>query len=254
MRAKSGQKRILSGLTTEEIPGQKRKDTVPLEGLEPPTISLGRNCSSIELQRLTARFYRVATRADSSEGSPAQLYPSTTIAEVEGVSSSTNPISSSRDSSRGCVITVTCLRCGCPPPYRHVSLISLFHPSNNSSGSRHDVDNAPQPGSARRVQVERRARRDRAPMVRVVGVLVVLLDVHRSVVVDRLHVGHVVVGEPRNGPDDVFFYSLVEHIAPSKYKFGEESEVKETHKKGEAKFDKTKRDLSALKRAWRKFC
>jgi hypothetical protein len=26
---------------------------VPLEGLEPPTLSLGRNCSSIELQRLT---------------------------------------------------------------------------------------------------------------------------------------------------------------------------------------------------------
>jgi hypothetical protein len=25
---------------------------VPLEGLEPPTVSLGRNCSSIELQRL----------------------------------------------------------------------------------------------------------------------------------------------------------------------------------------------------------
>ena len=26
--------------------------SVPLEGLEPPTVSLGRNCSSIELQRL----------------------------------------------------------------------------------------------------------------------------------------------------------------------------------------------------------
>ena len=26
----------------------------PLEGLEPPTVSLGRNCSSIELQRLAA--------------------------------------------------------------------------------------------------------------------------------------------------------------------------------------------------------
>ena len=25
---------------------------VPLEGLEPPTVCLGRNCSSIELQRL----------------------------------------------------------------------------------------------------------------------------------------------------------------------------------------------------------
>lgn len=28
--------------------------SVPLEGLEPPTVSLGRNCSSIELQRLAA--------------------------------------------------------------------------------------------------------------------------------------------------------------------------------------------------------
>ena len=28
-----------------------RHHTVPLEGLEPPTLSLGRNCSSIELQR-----------------------------------------------------------------------------------------------------------------------------------------------------------------------------------------------------------
>jgi hypothetical protein len=37
---------------------------VPLEGLEPPTLSLGRNCSSIELQRLTGRVYR--TRASSS--------------------------------------------------------------------------------------------------------------------------------------------------------------------------------------------
>lgn len=35
MRPESGQKRILSGLITEEIPGQKQKETVPLEGLEP---------------------------------------------------------------------------------------------------------------------------------------------------------------------------------------------------------------------------
>src|SRR5690606_14147342 len=35
-----------------------RHHMVPLEGLEPPTLSLGRNCSSIELQRLTARVYR----------------------------------------------------------------------------------------------------------------------------------------------------------------------------------------------------
>jgi uncharacterized protein YecE (DUF72 family) len=34
-----------------------RKKAVPLEGLEPPTVSLGRNCSSIELQRLAERVY-----------------------------------------------------------------------------------------------------------------------------------------------------------------------------------------------------
>ena len=28
---------------------------VPLEGFEPPTVSLGRNCSSVELQRLTQK-------------------------------------------------------------------------------------------------------------------------------------------------------------------------------------------------------
>ena len=30
---------------------------MPLEGLEPPTVSLGRNCSSIELQRLAVEVY-----------------------------------------------------------------------------------------------------------------------------------------------------------------------------------------------------
>lgn len=30
----------------------RRNNIVPLEGLEPPTVCLGRNCSSIELQRL----------------------------------------------------------------------------------------------------------------------------------------------------------------------------------------------------------
>ena len=37
--------------------GETSKSSVPLEGLEPPTVSLGRNCSSIELQRLAARVY-----------------------------------------------------------------------------------------------------------------------------------------------------------------------------------------------------
>ena len=31
--------------------GSSKRSMVPLEGLEPPTLSLGRNCSSIELQR-----------------------------------------------------------------------------------------------------------------------------------------------------------------------------------------------------------
>lgn len=35
--------------------GSKDEHLVPLEGLEPPTVSLGRNCSSIELQRLARR-------------------------------------------------------------------------------------------------------------------------------------------------------------------------------------------------------
>lgn len=38
--------------------GEWPEDVVPLEGLEPPTVSLGRNCSSIELQRLARRVYR----------------------------------------------------------------------------------------------------------------------------------------------------------------------------------------------------
>jgi site-specific DNA recombinase len=37
------------------VEGSKDELLVPLEGLEPPTVSLGRNCSSIELQRLARR-------------------------------------------------------------------------------------------------------------------------------------------------------------------------------------------------------
>ena len=43
--------------TMEKAQSSSRRSLVPLEGLEPPTLSLGRNCSSIELQRLTARVY-----------------------------------------------------------------------------------------------------------------------------------------------------------------------------------------------------
>ncbi len=35
--------------------GSSKPSTVPLEGFEPPTVSLGRNCSSVELQRLTQK-------------------------------------------------------------------------------------------------------------------------------------------------------------------------------------------------------
>lgn len=38
--------------------GSSKTVLVPLEGLEPPTVSLGRNCSSIELQRLARQCYR----------------------------------------------------------------------------------------------------------------------------------------------------------------------------------------------------
>lgn len=44
---------------------------VPLEGLEPPTLSLGRSCSSIELQRLTARVYRLAVAWSAAHEAPA---------------------------------------------------------------------------------------------------------------------------------------------------------------------------------------
>jgi site-specific DNA recombinase len=37
------------------VEGSREQHLVPLEGLEPPTVSLGRNCSSIELQRLARR-------------------------------------------------------------------------------------------------------------------------------------------------------------------------------------------------------
>ena len=35
--------------------GSSKSSMVPLEGFEPPTVSLGRNCSSVELQRLTQK-------------------------------------------------------------------------------------------------------------------------------------------------------------------------------------------------------
>jgi site-specific DNA recombinase len=39
----------------ERVSDSSKPHMVPLEGLEPPTVSLGRNCSSIELQRLARR-------------------------------------------------------------------------------------------------------------------------------------------------------------------------------------------------------
>ena len=48
---------------------------VPLEGLEPPTLSLGRNCSSIELQRLTARVYRLAIACSAASRGARRARP-----------------------------------------------------------------------------------------------------------------------------------------------------------------------------------
>lgn len=41
-----------------------RDHTVPLEGVEPPTLSLGRNCSSIELQRREHSVYLAAVSVE----------------------------------------------------------------------------------------------------------------------------------------------------------------------------------------------
>ena len=48
--------------------------SVPLEGLEPPTLSLGRNCSSIELQRLTRRVYRTRASPPRSPDAPRSVH------------------------------------------------------------------------------------------------------------------------------------------------------------------------------------
>ena len=48
-----GQEKPLAAMDLAQ--GLKDDHVVPLEGLEPPTVSLGRNCSSIELQRLAQR-------------------------------------------------------------------------------------------------------------------------------------------------------------------------------------------------------
>lgn len=55
-------------ISTVYCMGSSDLHRVPLEGLEPPTLSLGRNCSSIELQRLTRRVYR--TRASPRPAAP----------------------------------------------------------------------------------------------------------------------------------------------------------------------------------------
>jgi hypothetical protein len=45
--------------------------------------------------------------------------------------------------------------------------------------------------------------------------------------------------------DDPYFYTLMESIAPSKYKYGEEDKLNEAHKEGAPKFDQAKRDITA---------
>jgi hypothetical protein len=58
-RERSVLQRVLANETTPDhvdwVKGCSDEHLVPLEGLEPPTVSLGRNCSSIELQRLAYR-------------------------------------------------------------------------------------------------------------------------------------------------------------------------------------------------------
>jgi hypothetical protein len=49
------QKHALIGYLSSIAVCNSLQSAVPLEGLEPPTCSLGRNCSSIELQRLAPR-------------------------------------------------------------------------------------------------------------------------------------------------------------------------------------------------------
>ncbi len=61
------------------VEGSRDELLVPLEGLEPPTVSLGRNCSSIELQRLAGRVYpdrasdNGSARDQDHAGAPKQM-------------------------------------------------------------------------------------------------------------------------------------------------------------------------------------
>ncbi len=54
-----------------------RKSEVPLEGVEPPTLSLGRNCSSIELQRLGKPVYRDANVTGASYSLGVKIFLAT---------------------------------------------------------------------------------------------------------------------------------------------------------------------------------
>jgi hypothetical protein len=60
---------------------------VPLEGLEPPTLSLGRNCSSIELQRLTQKVYRGCNR-ETQRGWRAAIVSAISVMRASGIPSS----------------------------------------------------------------------------------------------------------------------------------------------------------------------
>jgi hypothetical protein len=59
---------------------------VPLEGLEPPTLSLGRNCSSIELQRLTQKVYWGRGRDDQC-GWRAAMVAAISVMRASGIPS-----------------------------------------------------------------------------------------------------------------------------------------------------------------------
>jgi len=54
-------------------------------------------------------------------------------------------------------------------------------------------------------------------------------------------------------PDDPYFYQLWENIAPSKYKISEdEASLEKIHREGGPKLERAKRDLTTLKRAFKK--
>src|SRR5690606_26085772 len=72
----------------------------PLTGLEPATCSLGRSCSSIELQRRARRFYRRAAGRDGPS-TPSTPYTRRTVAVPGGAPRRSRMASALRELLRG---------------------------------------------------------------------------------------------------------------------------------------------------------